>query len=116
MVAAIAVKLLLPPRQRLSLAQDSVVLERGKQRVVVLLDQCQWWCSPWHQKGIACGAMLVLESATARIAIGGAQHTFNDPQWLRAAPASDPDGVMLAEPFAELLNALGYAMRHRSGG
>jgi hypothetical protein len=116
-VVAIVVKLLLPPRQRLSLAQGSVVLERGKKRVVVVpLHQCRWWCSPWRQRGILCGSVLFLESASGRLSIGGVQHTFDDPRWLHAAPVANPDVVMLEKPFADLLNGLGYAMRHLPRG
>jgi hypothetical protein len=111
LLVAVAMKLLLPPKPRLRLDADALVLERGPERLVFPLRQSRFWCGPWHQTGYACGSLLHVQAGEHTLVIGGALHAFDDPRWIQTGPAADPDVVMLRQPFADLLNGLGYAMR-----
>lgn len=110
-LVAIAFKLLLPPRPRLSLDAQQLLLEQGKERTSIPLRGCQWWCGPWHKKGYVCGSILYLQGGGQQLSIGGLQHSFDDPGWYQAAAGDDPAVAMMQGPFADLLNGLGYAMR-----
>jgi hypothetical protein len=115
LLVAIWLKLMIPPKPRLVLDTEQLVLETGKERVVIPLRQCQWWCGPWHKSGYVCGSILYLQAGGQELAIAGAQHTFTDERWYQVAPGDPPAVVMLQRPFADLLNGLGYAMRRLRG-
>ena len=108
-VAAIGFKLLWPRRPRLTLSQQELRLERGKQTLSFPLGQCRFQCGPWHKSGYFCGSILYVQSGDRQLVIAGAMLTFHDERTYQVPAASEGDVVMRRESFAQLLNGLGYA-------